>query len=61
MLFVNINGLLVYSCYKQLNENFIEIITEKIKNLKELNIWLTTHYQISDKLSDVSIKTIELE
>lgn len=58
---------IIYLCYKQLNENFMGIVSEKVNKSRRIEYVINNSLvpisksQISERLPDISIKTIELE
>ena len=57
---------IIYSCYKQLNENFMGIVSKKVSKSQRIEYLINNSLvpiskkQISERLPDISMKTIEL-
>ena len=58
---------IIYSCYKHLNENFMGIVSKKVSKSQRIEYLINNSLvpiskrQISERLPDISLKTIELE
>ena len=57
---------IIYSCYKQLNDNFIGFESKKVNKSHRIEYIINSSLvpiskkQISERLPDISLKTIEL-